>query len=442
MSNCPKVSVFIATYNHARFLPECINSILAQTYQDFEIVIVDDGSTDGSDMILVDYHRRYPEKIKHLWHPGHVNKGISVTCNLAIKNTRGKYLAWLGSDDVWYPEKLMKQVAQLDLDPGLGFVYSYAEHIDEQGNKLPGMDGEDITLGPNPVGCMILSNRIPALTVLIRRECLEDVGLFDESLIYSDWDLFTRIFARWRVGFLDQPLALYRLHSSNISKNIDLNIDLNRLIDTLETLQRNADLTNGTLTWPRNLALIELQKTFFYFCKKNQDEAIEHLNEAFQIDPSLSHDIQWLNDWLCDWTHDYYARDSNFNFWIIPRLPPIVERGTREELMKSQLSHKANQTFYIRRGIRQGLAQAVPGDLDKIFDDWPENIDLPADWKNNILREVYATLLCESYRRQNNPKTRYYLIKSILYDPSLLYNRGVWSIGLKSLLHLRTNPPL
>ena len=119
MDSNPKVSVFIASYNHARYLPECLDSILAQTYPDFEIVIVDDGSTDGSPSLLEDYQRRFPEKIRYSWHPEHGNWGVSRTSNDAIQKSRGEYLAWIGSDDAWYPDKLKQQVEQLDNDPAL-----------------------------------------------------------------------------------------------------------------------------------------------------------------------------------------------------------------------------------------------------------------------------------------------------------------------------------
>ena len=89
----PLASVFIPTYNHARYLPQCLDSILGQTFKDFEIVVADDGSTDNSLEILNDYQRRFPAKIHYHWHSGHANKGVSATSNLAITKSLGKYLA-------------------------------------------------------------------------------------------------------------------------------------------------------------------------------------------------------------------------------------------------------------------------------------------------------------------------------------------------------------
>ena len=218
MSKPPKVSVCIASYNHAQYLPDCLNSILSQTYQDFEIVIVDDGSQDGSHELLSDFLSSYPEKIRYFWHPDHTNKGYSITTNLSIQKSRGKYIAWIGSDDIWHPGKLEQQVSILDNQPEIGLVYSYAEFIDGSGNRLRGTLGEDVTKDENPMGSMIISCHTPALTVIVRRDCLDQVGLFDELLEYSDWDLMMRIFSHWKAAYIDKPLGKYRVHGKNMSR--------------------------------------------------------------------------------------------------------------------------------------------------------------------------------------------------------------------------------
>ena len=145
----------------------------------------------------------------------------------------GDYLAWIGSDDIWYPDKLEQQVAQLDKNPNQGLVYGYAHFIDATGNRLPGLYGHDITADLNPMACMIQSCHPPAMTVMIRRKCLDEVGLFDEKLIYSDWDLWIRVLAHWEAGFLAKPLAMYRIHGQNLSKRIDPHVDLQRILSLM-----------------------------------------------------------------------------------------------------------------------------------------------------------------------------------------------------------------
>ena len=133
----PTVSAIILTYNRANLIEKAIKSVLKQTYQDFEIIVVDDGSTDNTGEIIrgfKDKRVKYIKKYKE-------NKGSSVARNIGIKVARGKYIALLDSDDEWLPEKLDKQIKILqDGSPELGVVYSNSYYIDENGknmNKLP-----------------------------------------------------------------------------------------------------------------------------------------------------------------------------------------------------------------------------------------------------------------------------------------------------------------
>ena len=435
MPESPKVGVFIASYNHAQFLPECLDSILAQTYQNFEIVIVDDGSTDKSHEILTDYQRCFPEKIYYFWHSGHRNKGISASCNLAISKARGEYLAWIGSDDVWYPDKLMQQVAFLDNNPRFGLVYSHAHFINETGDILPGLAGVDVTHDSNPLGRMIQYCHPPAMTVVIRRDCLEDVGLFDENLIYSDWDLMIRVFARWEAGFLNSALAKYRIHNRNVSKGIDPKKDLERILALYLAVRIKSTNIGGTLLIPRNQALLSLQFAFHYFYAGKIEEAIINLSRAFEEDPSLIDETSYFNDWLNSWKPDFYnTSHGHFGFWVIAHLSPMVPATFRSELAKLQLSNPETKSFFIRRGIQRGQSQIEPVDLTNMFDDCPGEIPISRSWKEGVLKEVYPALLFDSYKIGNLRKTQYYWRKTVQLDPFRLRNRGVWSIGLKALL--------
>jgi len=217
----PMVSVIIPTYNQANFIDKAIKSVLKQTYQDFEIIVIDDGSTDNTEEIIrcfKDKRVKYIKKYKK-------NRGISVARNIGIKVARGKYVALLDSDDEWLPEKLDKQIKILqDGSPELGAVYSNLCYIDENGkntNKLrnPKKEGyiyEDL-LGKNHVGA-------PS-TLLIRKECFHQVGLFDDLLnAQQDWDMWIRIAKYYRFALIKIPLVKYRLHSNQLSKNLGVKI--------------------------------------------------------------------------------------------------------------------------------------------------------------------------------------------------------------------------
>lgn len=211
----PKVSVCIASYNHARFIGETLDSILAQTYRDFEIVVVDDGSTDNSLEILNSYAEKYPQ-IKVFTHSNHENRGISVTANESILKSRGEYISFIGSDDIWYPYFLEKQVDFLDKND-VGFIYSKADCINEKGDLLNEVIGADISNQADPLMSVIISNPIPAITVTVRRECLDRVGMYADSVVYGDWELWIRLLNFYKIGFIDEPLAKYRIHGGNTS---------------------------------------------------------------------------------------------------------------------------------------------------------------------------------------------------------------------------------
>jgi GT2 family glycosyltransferase len=230
----PSVSVFIASYNHAKYIGEALDSVLGQSYQDLEIVVVDDGSTDGSHHLLLDYQRRYPETIRYSWHEERTNLGVTRTSNAAIAQSRGRYLAWLGSDDLWVPDKLAKQVDFIERHPGTGMVCSHAVVIDENGDRFPGLMGKDVSR--DALRHMLVGNAVCASTVLISRGCLNAVGWFNESLDYSDWELFIRIAARSPIGFISEPLACYRVHGRNMSLDADPDTKLKRNLAVLESV--------------------------------------------------------------------------------------------------------------------------------------------------------------------------------------------------------------
>jgi glycosyltransferase involved in cell wall biosynthesis len=434
-----KVSVYIPTYNNARFLPECLDSILFQSFQDFDIVVADDGSQDGSNEILIDYQSRYPSKIRYLFHPGHGHKGFAPTCNLAIKHSQGKYIARNDSDDIWYPDKLEHQVSILEKYPDIDLVYSYAKYIDEVGNELPGLCGIDVMNNENPMIRILFSQQIPENTVIFRRNVIEKVGKYDESLVYSDWDFIVRVFSHCKAFFIQKPLVKYRIHGGNQSKGIDPQVNLARIIAVFCGLEQKSTEIGGILLTPRSQALLKLQLAFHVFCEGKDDLSIHYLHQAFQKDSSLNEDVGFFNSWLNQWKPEFYTiHHKHFGFWVIAHLPPCVTPVTQRELANLQLSHPDTTDFFVRRGIQCGQSHARPVDLANIFDDCPGEIPISRSWKEEVLKKVYPALLFNSYRMGDLPKTRYYLKKAIRLDPAWLTNRGVWSIGLKAFLGGRT----
>src|SRR3990172_11731590 len=123
MSEKPLVSVIIIFYNEERFIEEALECVFAQTYTNWELLLVDDGTTDNSTAIAQRYAEKYPEKVYYLEHPGHQNRGMSATRNLVIANAKGEFIAFLDADDVWLPHKLERQLAIIESQPDAAMVY-------------------------------------------------------------------------------------------------------------------------------------------------------------------------------------------------------------------------------------------------------------------------------------------------------------------------------
>lgn len=208
----PKVSVVIPTYNRADYLQEAIDSVLAQAYTDYEIIVLDDGSTDNTKEALA----HYKDKIKYFYQE---NRGPTAAKNSGMQKARGEYIAFLDDDDLWLPEKLAKQVEALDNNQKLAFVCSGSYVIDSSGQRID--EWKKVTQNQETFSNLYEANFVFTLTVMIRRKCLAATGLFDENLsIVQDYDLWLRLAKRYPFAYIALPLAQYRKHDSNVTKNI------------------------------------------------------------------------------------------------------------------------------------------------------------------------------------------------------------------------------
>lgn len=205
----PLVSVVMPAYNAEAFVGSAIESVLAQTYRRLELIVVDDGSTDRTAAVV----EGYGERVRYVRQR---NAKQAAARNNGVRHAQGEIVAFIDADDVWRPDKLQQQLALLARDPGLGFVYCDAEHIDVEGRYLRSQPGgrrgrilRDVLLG-EPIGGLCGS------TVLMPRARFEEIGGFDESLSpCEDTDLFWRVAARYPVDFVPKPLVQYRLHPGN-----------------------------------------------------------------------------------------------------------------------------------------------------------------------------------------------------------------------------------
>jgi glycosyltransferase involved in cell wall biosynthesis len=325
----PKVSVCVASYNHARFLPATLESVIKQTYPNVEVVIVDDGSRDSSLQIANDYCQRYPDRVRLFTHSNHSNRGISETLNLATEMATGEFWSCLGSDDVLYPDKLERQVTFLMQNSSVDWVYGFGHFINDQGRRLSGLFGIDITQDRCPIETLILGNRIPAMTVLARRGCIEKVGNHNKTLLYSDWEFWIRMLANHKAGFIARPLVQYRIHGSNVSLGVERKENWKRGLAVMESLSENSAKIGGDLNQPRSQALIHLQLACHYFHLDNQAKASRHSEIMFEADPSLQSDPAHFSSWL----KGLGARPPFFRF-LRAKLSPDLNSHFRKQISK------------------------------------------------------------------------------------------------------------
>ncbi|MCP4748620.1 MAG: glycosyltransferase [Desulfobacteraceae bacterium] len=213
----PNVSIIITCYNYGKYLSGAIDSVLWQTYNDYEIIVIDDGSTDNTAEVIKKYSH-----LKRFNYIRQVNGGQSKAKNIGIKNAAGKYIAFLDADDMWEKDKLKKQIPFF-LSDSVGVVYSRARYIDGDGRDLDySLSCKYLQPSRGKVTeKLIMDNFIPFSSSVVRRECFERLGFFDESLKMGiDWDLWLRISTLYEFEFIVQPLILCRMgHKGQMSKN-------------------------------------------------------------------------------------------------------------------------------------------------------------------------------------------------------------------------------
>ena len=213
----PRVSVIIPTYNSARFISSAVSSVLGQSYKDYEIIIVDDGSADATREVTA----KFGNKVLYLYQS---NAGPAAARNLGLSRATGEFVAYLDADDLWYPQKLEKQVAFLSAHKSYGIVHSDIDVIDENDRVIqPRFNQQTGRTVPAGYCTMQLlhESHVQTLTVMARRVWVDKVGRFDERLKgtedYLQWILVSMEGAA--VGYVDESLAMYRRTNGSISSS-------------------------------------------------------------------------------------------------------------------------------------------------------------------------------------------------------------------------------
>ena len=217
----PTVSILLTCYNHLRYLPAAYQSIVDQTFDDYEILALDDGSTDGTREWL---REREGAKLRCIFNEK--NLGTYATLNVGLREAKGDYIAVFNDDDLWAPRKLEAQLELFKSNERLGLVHTSGWFIDADGNRHP---------DPKPIGFyfphlesgdvlarLIDHNQIITSSVLVNREAFGTCGDFDPDFYgCGDWQMWVRIARRFEIGLVDEPLTFYRVHGSNAAFNAE-----------------------------------------------------------------------------------------------------------------------------------------------------------------------------------------------------------------------------
>lgn len=210
----PLVSVIITTHNRAELVFEAVQSVLEQTYENIEVIVIDNESIDNTREKLerLDRRVRYVHK---------KNEGACKARNVGIALAQGEYIGFLDSDDLYLPEKIKICVEYLGSHPNYGLVHTAAYFIDEKGQVLEKYSHSQSCHLGDITHRLLLRNYICNSTVVVRRECFARVGPFDEGIFApADWDMWLRLSENYEVGYIKLPLTKYRVSNNYILKNL------------------------------------------------------------------------------------------------------------------------------------------------------------------------------------------------------------------------------
>jgi len=388
----PRVSVVVPTYNSAVFLGETVESILAQSYQDFEVIIVDDGSTDDTVTVLAPYINRISYHYQE-------NQGESVARNRAIQLAQGEYIAFLDSDDLWLPSKLERQIEEMDRFPQAVLAYAHSYLIDAAGNRISRPDSDKTAQGQPGLHDifkkLLMSNIVthPG-TVMVRRQVLLDTGGFAPDIQWGeDWDLWLRLALRGPFVFIPEPLACYRLRKPGRRLQIEASTEfveqnasfLKKIFELIPD-----DRSSLQQLKPQALEKLYLRSAFYNFELSNVKQGTHYLDQAIRANPKL-----------------------------------LNEPTAFVEAVANQGFRTVRQTGHTDDGVKF---------IETIFFHLPAAGKLLHKCRAMTLSRFYQAAAFFNFQHKKRDATVHYVIQAIRAYPACLRNRGLLSIGARSFL--------
>ena len=278
----PLISVIIPIYNGEKTIRETIDSVLNQTLQNFELIIINDGSNDSTLEIVSTIS---DSRLKVFSYP---NAGISTSRNRGISHSIGEYISFIDADDLWTPDKLEAQLKALQENPESAVAYSWTNYIDESGQSLD--RGSYMTVNGDVYAKLLLIDFVGSgSNPLIRRHALIEVGGFDESLSTSaDWDMWLRLAVHYHFAAVPSPQILYRISLTSMSSNV-----YKQEAESLQVIERAFTQAPTSFSHLKQPSLANLYKSLTLRALERSSgpqggfTAARYLWHSFRTDPSL-----------------------------------------------------------------------------------------------------------------------------------------------------------
>lgn len=383
----PLVSVIIPNYNHTRFIPNAIHSVLAQTYSHYEVIVVDDGSTDDSREVVAGFGN----KVRYIWQE---NQGLAGARNTGIRVASGNLIGLLDADDEWHSDYLEQMVSLTARHPGASVFYCMAQCMDEGGRNLPQYIGGPPVDPMDLYQVLLRANFIIPSTVLFRRISILESGCFDANLrSCEDWDLWLRLLPVKKIVGTSKCLVRYRVHESSLSTDVE-----GMHAAAKKVIEKHFGVDDGLpASWVAKKRRA-YGGVYRYQCitliqrQRNWDACISLMGKALQIDPSL-------------------ALDLDFFYELILGDQPVGHRGV------SELENFDEKADHLQKLMRN----AVEGFSDRSL-------------RNQALGTTYYALGLASYNLGVRSQFRKYFAKALKYRPELILKSSYVAKYFKSIL--------
>lgn len=278
-----KISVIIPVYNGEKTIAETVRSVLSQTFQDFELIIINDGSTDRTLEVI---SQNDESRIQFY---SYSNTGQGASRNRGIDRAKGDYLAFLDADDLWTPDKLEAQLKALESNPEAGVAYSWTDFIDEGGNFL--RPGSHLNITGDVLPHLLLTNILEnGSNPLIRREAIERVGNFDESLPPAeDWDLYLRLAAVYPFVVVPRSQILYRVYANSASTKV---FHLEKV--SVKTIEKAFAQTPASLQYLKAHSLANLYKYLTFKSLEHASGRLQGMAALLFLVKAIAYDRHFL----------------------------------------------------------------------------------------------------------------------------------------------------